>query len=148
MQNEEKLKVGSDKVDPPSWLCKNGKKVFRRTRNELKKIDLVQNLDINTLAIYSDNVVKYAEFEDTLRKMSELLEEANEIEDVLERLKMKDKINKQIVNMTTKKLQIGDAIRKFAVEFGLTPQSRARLAIPREKEEKPKSQFDEIFGDV
>lgn len=146
-KNEEALQTDADKVNPPKWLSEEAKKVFRKIVKELKKVKLVTNLDVNSLAIYADNVVKYAEYEKELTKLNQLLDEAEEIEDVAEKVKVKAQIHKTIVNYITKKLQIGDTIRKYSVEFGLTAQSRARLAIPREKKEE-KSEEEVMFGNV
>lgn len=145
--NEEKLKADDDKVTPPTWLSKNAKKQFKKIVIELKKIKLATNLDVNSLAVYADSVVKFIEFEAQLKNMNDLLKECDDIEDTIEKIKAKERIHKLIVNFTTKKLQLGDAIRKYSVEFGLTPQSRAKLAIPREKEKK-KSEEEEMFNGV
>jgi P27 family predicted phage terminase small subunit len=146
-KNEEELQTSNDKVNPPTWLDTNAKKEFKKIVKELKKVKLATNLDINSLAVYADSVVKYYEFEKEVDRLKKLLDEAYDIEDINERIKSQTQINKMIINFSTKKLSLSDNIRKYSVEFGLTPQSRARLAIPRKKEES-KSEEEEMFVNV
>jgi P27 family predicted phage terminase small subunit len=146
-KNEEKLQAPSNSVKPPTWLSEEAKKLFKKSVDELKKIKIINNLDVNTLAVYCDSVIKYSEFENEIERLNELYEKAEKIEDIEVQVKTQMNINKMIINYTSKKLSIADNIRKYAIEFGLTPQSRARLAIPHAKK-KEKTEEEELFDNV
>jgi P27 family predicted phage terminase small subunit len=146
-KNEKSLQADDDNVKPPTWLCKKGKKIFKSVVGELIKIKLATNLDVNSLAIYSDTMVKYIEFENEIERLKKSIDDAYTIDDAYERNKIVLEVNKMIAKYSTNKLKLADTVRKFSVEFGLTSQSRARLAIPK-KEEKEESEFDREFGAV
>ena len=48
--------------------------------------------------------------------------------------------------LLTKKKQLHDQMRSLVLEFGLTPSSRARLAMPK-VEKSERSEEEELFGD-
>lgn len=49
IDNEEKLKGNSDKIDPPDYLNKNQTDLFNYIKNELEASKLLSNLDIYIL---------------------------------------------------------------------------------------------------
>jgi phage terminase small subunit len=57
---------------------------------------------------------------------------------------LKTKLNELSINEIDKLM---NRIKSIAVEYGLTPASRAKLAMPKE-EEKEKSTEEKLFGDV
>lgn len=57
---------------------------------------------------------------------------------------LKTKLNELSINEIDKLM---NRIKSIAVEYGLTPASRAKLAMPKE-EEKEQSTEEKLFGDV
>jgi P27 family predicted phage terminase small subunit len=83
------------------------------------------NVDVNQLAVYCRAYARYVE-----------LQAGNEDPETGEKLtdeKTLDTLYKQLKSM--------------AIEFGFTPSSRAKLAMPKE-EEKEKSTEEKMFGDI
>ena len=122
---EKKLKTGTDNIKPPTWLNAAAKKEFKKLAQELGSIDLITNVDVNQLAVYCRAYVRYIE----LAKGNED-PETGEIETDEKTL---DVLYKQLKGMAT--------------EFGFTPSSRAKIAMPKE-DEKEKTEEEKLFGDV
>ena len=106
IENEEKLKGNSDKIDPPDYLNNNQASLFNYIKNELKESKLLSNLDVYIL---SKCVI------------------------AIDRLQMiESKINKnpllllQSQFMSNKKNYDADFFR-CCNELSLSPQSRAKL---------------------
>ena len=114
---EEKMKMKADQVRPPSWLSAPAKREFKRLAAELKEIDLIANVDLNQLAVYCRAYARYVE------------------------LQKEDIPNEKTLDTLFKQM------KSIATEFGFTPSSRAKLAMPKE-EEKPQSSEEKMFGDV
>ena len=134
---EEKLKPKSDRVKPPTWLGKQGKKEFRRIVKELEHIDLVTNLDVDMLACYCDAYEGYQECTKIIKEEGLMVEYTNKAAET----------NKVPHPLLTKKRQLFDQMKSIANDLGLTITSRAKLAIPKGEEKKPKDPFEEKFGD-
>lgn len=102
-QAEEKLKGGTDKIKPPSYLNYNAKKIFKYIVKELESSGILTNLDIYVLA-----------------SCSVALDRIQEAEKLL---------NEDILN--TNALRIKDSYMKeffrCCNELSLSPQSRAKL---------------------
>ena len=65
---EAALLIGSDKVACPAWLDAVARREWRRIVPELKRLELISNVDVTSLAIYCDAVSKYVlEVEDRLK---------------------------------------------------------------------------------
>lgn len=114
---EAKIKPNADKVTPPSWLSNDAKEIFNKSVEELIQVELITNVDVEQLAVYSRAVAEFA-------KESQ--------KDEPDETKL-DKLSKQI--------------KSWSIEFGLTPSSRAKLAMPKE-EEKEKTVEEQFFGDI
>lgn len=122
---EQNLKPRSDRIKPPIWLTPLAKKEFKRLAAELNEIGLMTNVDINQLAVYCRAYAKFVELQEGTFDPETGLKFTDE--------KTLDTLYKQLKSM--------------AIEFGFTPSSRAKLAMPKE-EEKPKSTEENLFGDV
>lgn len=134
---EKRLKPKANKVKPPTWLSKEAKKEFNRIAKEMQDLDLLTNIDIDALALYCDAYVNYIECTRIIAKEGLMVEYTNKAAET----------NKVPHPLLTKKKQLAEQMKALAMEFGLTPASRAKLAIPRE-EEKPKSEEEKLFGDA
>lgn len=118
---EQKLKANSDKVKPPTFLDAFAKREFRKIVNEAIELDTITNLDVNQLAIYCRTYSRWVEL--TKKQI-----EGEFVDD-----KELDRLFKQIKSMAT--------------EFGFTPSSRAKIAMPKTEKEEP-SETEKRFGNV
>lgn len=130
---EEKLTPNSDKVKPPTWLNKVAKKEFKRLAEELMKLKLLTNVDVHALAAYCDAYSDYVECTKIIEEEGLMVEYTNKAAET----------NKVPHPLLTKKKQLHEQMRSLAIEFGLTPSARAKLAIPKQKKER--DAFGEMF---
>lgn len=130
-RKEQEIKAPSDKVDAPGYMPKELKLEFRRIAGELKKIELIANLDVDTLARFILAREQYNRTMDTLRGI-------DPYEDIL---------------LYNKTLQANNILfqqcRACAADLGLSITSRCRLLVPKQKDKTPEeSAFDQRFGGV
>lgn len=136
IKNEEALRVAKDKLLPPSWLGKIAKKEFQYIVEETQSIELLTNLDVHTLAVYT-NV--YEQYILCTKRINEdgIMVEAN-------------KASETVVAahpLFVKQASLFDQLRKMQTDLGLSPSSRAKLALhaaltPDKKKEEV--EFDNV----
>jgi P27 family predicted phage terminase small subunit len=134
---EAALKPGSDKVTPPDWLCDAGVSVFTVLAAELLKINLVSNIDIYAMARWAHCYAKYQECAAKVNKEG------------VETIKPNSAgfpVSGPHPLLSTMK-QLNEQMTKIESEFGLSPASRAKLAMPP-KEEKELTEFEKTFGNL
>ena len=134
---EQSLTLGTDKIKPPMWLCKKGKKEFKRLAEQLLQVELMTNADVDLLATYCNAYVEYIECDRVVQEEGIMVEYTNKAAET----------NKVPHPLLVKKKAAFDIMYKIAADFGFSPASRAKIAIPK-KEEKPKTPFEQKFGDV
>ena len=100
---EEKLKGGTDKIKPPSYLNKEQKKIFNFIVKELENAEILSNLDVFILE-------KCAICLDRIRESEILLN--------------KDLLNKEALKV---KESYSKEFFRCCNELSLSPQSRAKL---------------------
>lgn len=135
---EERLRTGTDKIKPPKWLTKEGKREFRRLAKLLMEIDLITNLDVDFLAVFANTLVAYQEVNEQIRMdgLTAIYTTKTGAENIVAH------------PLLTQRKQLADQIRLMGGELGLTPSSRAKLAMmPKEEKEEPTA-FDQLFGNV
>lgn len=132
-------KFNADKIRCPAWLKTDpvAKKEWNRITKELKAAELITNVDVTALAVYCDTYSKYIEATEELNKTDLTLVYTNKFgaENIIEH---------PLVRISR---GYAELMKKYITEFGLTPASRAKIAIPKkEKEEDPLKQKG--FGNV
>ncbi|MCL6453561.1 MAG: phage terminase small subunit P27 family [Alicyclobacillus sp.] len=137
VEAEKKLTPRADKVKPPAWLDPVAKREFKRLAAELQELDLLTNVDVNALAAYCDAYSDYVACTRIIREEGLLVEYTNKAAET----------NKVPHPLLSKKKQLHDQMRSLALEFGLTPSARAKLAMPK-GEERPKTEEEKLFGDM
>lgn len=134
---EEKISFKKDKIKPPNWLSADAKKVFKKLVKEYETNDLLVNVDVSALSLFCDAYVDYI-------KCSEIIEEEGLLVEYTNKAAETNKVPHPLL---TKKKQLFDQMNKLMGEFGFSPVSRARLAIPQDNK-KTKTKEEEMFGDV
>lgn len=110
--HEEKMRGNTDKIQPPSYLLKKQKEEFNELAEELIKLGIFSNLDIDTLGFYIEARTNWQKLGPVIRKL-------NPIHDLEEFTKL---------NRTRK--QFSDECRAYASELGLSITARLKLVIP------------------
>lgn len=135
-QAEKKFKPRSNNIKPPSWLDDLARKEFKRIVKELQEIELITNVDVNALAAYCDAYSDYVSCTRIIQEEGLMVEYTNKAAET----------NKVPHPLLTKKKQLHEQMKSLATEFGLTPSSRAKIALPKQ-EEKEKTEEEKLFGD-
>lgn len=130
--NEEALKGSSDKIHiPPKWLCKEGKKEYKRLVKELSNTNILTNVDIGVVAIVADAYIKMTQANEILIKEGMFMTYTN-------KAGADNLVKHPALEVYAK---YNDIYKKYLVEIGLSPSSRAKLSmINTEKQEESKLQ--------
>ncbi|QKE72666.1 phage terminase small subunit P27 family [Arthrobacter citreus] len=121
------IKAPSDKVKPPAYLPNDLKREFKKISNELMQIGIMTNLDVDALARFLIARNMYVKISNQLLELDPLEADFDTL------ITHQDKFFKQS--------------RQSASDLGLTISSRCKLVIPK-KEEKEKTEEEELFGDA
>lgn len=126
--HEEKMKIDTDKINPPKRLRKAQKEKFIEIANQLVEIEIFDNLSVDILAQYIEAYDNYVKVLKSSNRMS-----AKDIDaDFDEYAKRMRTLN-----------QLTDTCRRLASDLGLTITSRMKLVIPQpdKNNESPMAQF-------
>lgn len=137
-QMEEELARGDyDNIKPPSWLTdKIAKKEFKRLAEELLKLNIMCNLDVNNLASYCESYSKYVQATKELKGQPLTIQK-----------QMNNGSYTMIENPLIKiQKSYADEMRKFAVLCGLSLNSRLQFATV--KIEQSQEIIQDEFGDI
>lgn len=127
-KHEEQIKVGTDKVVPPARLTKKQKEEFNKLSEQLIKLEIFDNLDVNTLAMYIETYDSYIRVNRSARSMT-----AKQLKEDF------DEYAKRMRTVT----QLAGVCRQLAGDLGLTITSRLKLFIPEteDKKDSPMAKF-------
>lgn len=118
----------------PSHLDNNAKKEWKRISKELIAIGLLTSVDRAALAAYCSAYSRWIAAEESIQKFGTVIKSP----------KSGYPVQNPYVSVANTAL---DHMRKFAVEFGLTPASRTRLQVePQSGHEDPFTAFMESLG--
>ncbi|CBI41971.1 P27 family phage terminase small subunit [Bacillus amyloliquefaciens DSM 7] len=117
IENEEKMKMRAENIEPPSWLSATAKKEFKRLTELLLEVELINEADITHLAFYCDAYSQYISFERQIKKYG---------------LWVDGKPNPFIM----RKKDMAAQLRAYGSDLGLSPAARVKLAIKLESGEE------------
>lgn len=137
------VKAKADNVKPPSYLTKKLKAEFIEIANELKRIDLMTNLDVDALARFLLAREQYVKLSKAIRSIPPV-----EVKEDPETGKKEHISNEQYAYTLINVDRLFKQCRAAASDLGLTISSRCRLVVPKKTEEKPKSAEEQMFGDA
>ncbi|CDO03108.1 putative phage terminase, small subunit, P27 family [Oceanobacillus picturae] len=141
-EQESKMKGFTDNVEAPSYLTKKQREEFDRIATELLRLDIFSNLDVDNLARYIDSKTQYLDLLKHIKRIK-----ATEYEKV--NGKKKAIANEDYPKLMRVKNSLFNECRAAASDLGLTITSRLKLVIPNSDDNnKPKSEFEQKFGDV
>ena len=114
--NRDELEVGA-----PEWLDETAAAEYNRVVKEAGEIDLLDNLDLSTLAIYADNYSRYIKAAKAMAKEG-IVVEVEERSIVSPYVVIADKAATQI--------------QKCSAKLGLATTDRLKLIVPTKEPEK------------
>ena len=120
-RKEREIHPNTDSVKCPNWLCDVAKEEWNRIEKDLIELGLLTNIDVNQLAIYCDSYAKYIKASQEIEKNGLVVEHTN-------KMGATNLVTNPYVQIATKYAEL---VKKFCSEFGLTPSSRAKIAIPK-----------------
>ncbi|GAX06954.1 phage-related terminase-small subunit [Secundilactobacillus pentosiphilus] len=115
-ENEKKLQIASNHIDPPAWLSTGAKNEFKRIVTLFEPTKLLTEADVNLLAVYCNSLMDYKAYKAQIKKRGYLV---------------KGRLNPFI----HEKQKTADLLNKYANQIGLTPSARASLAINMDSKE-------------
>ncbi|WP_333860789.1 phage terminase small subunit P27 family [Clostridium sp.] len=139
-QEQEKIleKLQSNKIRPPTWLGKVGKKIFKDIVKELKAIDILVNVDIYGLAITADSMDKYIRC--TIALHTEMLR-VDEINN--------SGITQKENPLVKTQIRYAEIFKKYSSDFGLSPAARLKIIQANTPElDDDEENLNEDFPDV
>jgi P27 family predicted phage terminase small subunit len=125
-RKSQEVKVAKDKVKAPTYLPKELKKEFKKISDELLKVGIMTNLDVDALARFLFAKKMYLAVTNKLLDRPELLWVDKDT------LGNQDKLFKQC--------------RTAANDLGLTISSRCKLVVPKKEEKPPQTDAEKRFG--
>lgn len=115
---EEKMKGNTDNIVAPSYLLKKQKDEFYEIANELLKLDIFSNLDVDTLGFYIEARTNW-------KKLGPIIRKLDPVKDV-----------ETYAKLSRVRKQLSDECRSRASELGLSITSRLKLVIPPPPEQE------------
>lgn len=136
-EEEKSVETGKNQLSrPPDWLIDDtAKKEWRRIVKELRKIDLIGNLDRNNLGGYCNAFANYVKATEILKNQAYYIDRETRTGVIVVKNPMVD------IQRT-----YADEMRKFASLCGLTIDARLKTAAVKTNttEDKLKRKFGEI----
>ena len=125
--NENELQPDTVAPTCPAFLSLMAKAEWKRMVAELEPLGLMTKIDRAALAAYCDCYARWAEASEMLQKTGLIIKTPNDYPVQNPVLPI---INKALAEM-----------KGFLTEFGMTPSSRTRVSVPKQK---PKNPYDDI----
>ncbi len=114
---ESKIKLDNEGLTPPDWIDEFAKKEFKRVVEEASKIEILDNLDLSTLAIYCD---AYSSF----KELTEIMD-SKKGED-----KFLDASGGRVSPFLNAKEKVIKTIMQCSTKLGLATTDRLKLIVP------------------
>jgi P27 family predicted phage terminase small subunit len=143
------VKAPADNIKPPSNLPRELKKEFKKISNELMRIGIMTNLDVDALARFLIAQKLYWEITDTVMRLPHTIEVPSWKKDKHGESYqdgMKEVANPAYTDTLKNQNTLFKQCQASASDLGLTISSRCRLVMPK-SEEKPKTEAQKRFGD-
>ncbi|TYS50094.1 phage terminase small subunit P27 family [Bacillus infantis] len=139
-EQEEAMRGFTDKIEAPAYLSAAQKKDFNKLAEELIRLKIFSNLDVDSLARYIDSKDQYIKLTKELRKIkpTEKVEIGPD--------KFATVANGAYTKLMKTKTSLFNECRSAASDLGLTITSRLKLVIPEAPKEKALSKFAKFGG--
>ncbi|MGM8213559.1 phage terminase small subunit P27 family [Virgibacillus sp. W0430] len=141
-EQEDAMKGYTDNIIAPSYLTKKQKEEFYNIADELLRLNIFSNLDVDGLARYIDSRTQYIQLIRSLKKIKSTVTTLSAAGDKI------TIANEDYPKLMRVKNTLFNECRAAASDLGLSITSRLKLVIPNTKDDKPKTEFEQKFGDV
>ncbi|MYL41813.1 phage terminase small subunit P27 family [Virgibacillus salexigens] len=138
-EQENQMKGFTDNIEAPTYLTKKQKEEFENLSNELLRLGIFSNLDVDNLARYIDSKTQYLDLVKAMKKIKPT--ETIEIQG-----KKRVVANEDYPVLMRSKNKLFNECRTAASDLGLTITSRLKLVIPEKEKEKPKTEAEKRFS--
>jgi P27 family predicted phage terminase small subunit len=140
-RKSQEVKAPTDKVKPPTYLPRDLKREFKKIAEDLMKLEIMTNLDVDALARFLLARKMYLEVTDSLLGMKPMIEEMKDEEPTGTFI-----TNNEYSNLLINQDKLFKQCRSAASDLGLTIASRCKLVVPK-TEPKNQSAAQQRFGD-
>ncbi|MDM5212648.1 phage terminase small subunit P27 family [Peribacillus sp. NJ4] len=132
---EQEIKNNTDKITPPTNLSAKLKKEFIELTDELLRVEIMSNLDVDAVARYLIAQDEWLKCYKLLKKMKPvILEDGQYVTN-----EHYDRLSKSIERWYKQ-------ARSAAQDLGMTISSRCKIIVPKAPEAKRESKFDKFRG--
>ena len=132
------VQPATDEIKPPSYLTAAQKKHFVKLADQLGKIKIMGETDVDTLARY---VVAETQYQDAVKEQRKLAKDRPSKDDDMskkEYFEALDAWNGAMDAADKRQERYFKQASTLARDLGLTISSRCKLVVPKSDEEKPK----------
>jgi P27 family predicted phage terminase small subunit len=146
-RKEKEVKAPADKVRAPNYLSRELKKEFNKIAKELKRIEIMSNLDVDALARFLIAREKYLKIDETLNH-TEVMVEQTFVNEMSGEETVQSVFNMDYKELTALQDKFFKQCRQASADLGLTISSRCKLVVPKTEEDKEKTEEEKMFGNV
>ncbi|MGJ3196952.1 phage terminase small subunit P27 family [Peribacillus frigoritolerans] len=131
----EEVKKNTDKIKPPTHLSAKLKREFYELTDELLRVEIMSNLDVDAVARYLIAQEEWLKCYKLLKKMKPvILEDGNYV------------TNEHYVKLS-KNIELWyKQARTSAQDLGMTISSRCKIIVPKAPEAKKENKFNKFGG--
>lgn len=141
-EQESMMKGFTDKIEAPAYLTKKQKEEFDSYAEELIRLNIFSNLDVDGLARYIDSKCEYTKVTKSLRSMK-TTERITDDEGVTHTVS-----NESYAKLSRTKNLLFNECKAAASDLGLSITSRLKLVIPKVENKSEPNEFEKRFGDI
>jgi P27 family predicted phage terminase small subunit len=127
------VKAYADKIKHPAYLPKDLRKEFKDITDELVRIEIMSNLDVDALARYLISRKEWL-------KIANIMDESSPIY----MIDGVSSINEQYIELSKVMDRFFKQCRSAASDLGLTISSRCKLVVPKKEDDVPKNKFSKF----
>ncbi|MED1407227.1 phage terminase small subunit P27 family [Bacillus mycoides] len=144
----KEVKAPHDKVRAPTYLPKDLRRDFKKISDELIRIEIMSNLDVDALARFLIARKMYIEITNALLGVNPLEEMVDVKKDKEGNIISENTYtvsNTVYSDLLINQEKLFKQCRQASSDLGLTITSRCRLVVPKKSEEKPKNKFNKFM---
>ncbi|MEC2390234.1 terminase [Bacillus thuringiensis serovar shandongiensis] len=144
----KEVKAPHDKVRAPTYLPKDLRRDFKKISDELIRIEIMSNLDVDALARFLIARKMYLEITSVLletQPLSEIVDVKKDKEGNIIETNTYTVSNGVYSDLLINQDKLFKQCRQASSDLGLTITSRCRLVVPKVVEEKPKNKFNKFM---
>lgn len=148
-RKSQEIKAPSNNIKAPTYLPKDLRRKFKKISDELIEIGIMSNLDVDALARYLLSEKMYWQVTETLLDTSPTKietfvktdQDGNAIETVEDIVS-----NNVYTDLLINQDKLFKQCRQAASDLGLTITSRCKLVIPKNGQDTPETEEEQLFG--